>query len=158
MNELASIGEPPYPNLKQWSVIRKWLLKYKSMVYEAGDKRSPTYFQTAKILLTSPDYSFKDFHQSLILGFKLAYTDQMIKDFNDLNFFTDIPKVTVPVFFIHGKNEKHILPELIQSYFDQLEAPQKQLIWAKKSSHIIHPDDAAEIEVRIIENLKGISI
>jgi pimeloyl-ACP methyl ester carboxylesterase len=39
LNELTKVGEPPYlESFKQWSVIRKWLFKYKSMVYDAGDK------------------------------------------------------------------------------------------------------------------------
>lgn len=153
MNELADIGEPPYQSLKHWGIIRKWLLRYKSMIYDTGDHRAPTYFKTASTLIKSPDYSALDVFNSLILGFKLAYTDQMIYDFNRVNFFTEIPKVAVPVFFIHGEKDKQIMPELIQSYFDQLEAPHKQLFWAKKSSHIFHQEDAEEIEQQIIANL-----
>ncbi|AZU62240.1 alpha/beta hydrolase [Neobacillus mesonae] len=154
IKELTEVGPPPYlKGFKQWGVLRKWLLKYKSMVYDAGDKGSATYAKAAKIMFTSPDYSFVNIYHSLVSGFKLSYTEQMIQDLNGFNFFTNVPKVEIPVYFIHGEKETHVFPELIQRYFDQLEAPSKKLFWSKKSSHAFHFNDAEENEQILIKNL-----
>lgn len=154
LNELIKVGEPPYlESFEQWGVIRKWLLKYKSMVYDAGDKGSATYAKGLKIMLLSRDYSFKDVYHSIISGFKLTYTNQLLYDINHLDFFTEAPKLEVPVIFIHGEKETHVFPELIQKYYDQLEAPSKQIFWSKKSSHAFHIEDARENEQILIEQL-----
>lgn len=158
MKELTELGEPPYlESFKQWSILRKWLFKYKSMIYDAGDKGTPTYNKIANIMLRSKDYSLTDVYHSLIPGFKLAYSEQMLHDLNHFNFFSEIPTVKIPVFFIHGKKETHIMPELIQDYFDQLDAPQKRIYWAEKSSHVFHLDDAKEIEQLLIDHLRELN-
>ncbi|WP_462411565.1 alpha/beta fold hydrolase [Neobacillus sp. Marseille-QA0830] len=158
IKDLTNVGEPPFEQAATWTVIRKWLLKYKSMVYETGDKKAPTLFKSTNVMLKSPDYTFLDVYNSMVRGFKLAYTEQMVQDFNNVNFFLQIPIVNVPVLFIHGRKEKHIMPEFIQSYFDQLEAPQKKLHWAEKSSHVFHPEDAEENEQVLLKQLRGIPV
>lgn len=158
IRELTEVGEPPYlESFKQWGLMRKWLLKYKSMVYEAGDKGSASYAKAAQIMLGSPDYSLKDVYHSLVSGFKLSYSDQMIDDLNTFDFFSEIPKLEIPVLFIHGGKETHVWGELVQKYFEQLDAPSKKIHWSKKSSHAFHLDDAKENEQIVIENLTQLS-
>ncbi|WP_460323530.1 hypothetical protein [Paenibacillus sp. YSY-4.3] len=56
--------------------------------------------------------------------------------------------------FIHGSQEKHVMPELIQRFVEQLDAPEgKRLLWSDKSSHAFHLDDARENEQRLIRYL-----
>ncbi|MBS4215181.1 alpha/beta hydrolase [Neobacillus rhizophilus] len=153
--ELAAVGEPPYTkDFKQWSVIRKWQLKYRTMFYDAGDKKSASFFSGLKIMLRSPDYSLIDIYNSLLRGFKLSYTDALIHDINTFDFFSEVPALNVPVMFIHGSKEKHVMPELITRYFEDLDAPKgKSLHWSEKSSHVFHFDDARENEQRLIRHL-----
>jgi pimeloyl-ACP methyl ester carboxylesterase len=155
LKELVGVGEPPYlESFKQWSVLRKWLLKYNSMFYDAGDKKSATFFMVLKIMLKSPDYSLKDIFNSLIMGFKLAYTEKMLDDLNTFDYFTEVPKIDVPIMFIHGSKEKHVMPELLRRYYEQLDAPRgKKLFWSDKSSHAFHPSDAKENEQILINHL-----
>lgn len=155
LKELAAVGEPPYTkDFKQWSVIRKWQFKNKSMFYDAGDKGSATFFSGLKIMLRSPDYSLLDIYNSLIRGFKLSYSDKLLRDLNTFDFFTEVPTLKVPVMFIHGRKEKHVLPELFLKYYEALDAPKgKTLYWSDKSSHAFHQDDAKENEQRLIHYL-----
>ncbi|MFX3623444.1 MAG: alpha/beta fold hydrolase [Ectobacillus sp.] len=155
--ELASVGEPPYTKgFQQWSVIRKWQFKYNSMFYNAGDKKSATFFSCLKIMLRSPDYSLVDVYNSLVRGFKLSYTEELIHDLNTFDFFTEVLVLNVPVMFIHGRKEKHVMAELINRYFEMLHAPKgKTLYWSEKSSHAFHQDDARENEQRLIQYLKS---
>ena len=124
LKELLDVGEPPYTkDFQQWSVIRKWQLKYKTMFYDAGDKTSATFISCLKIMLYSPDYSIKDIYNSLVRGFKLSYSEELLHDLNTFDFFTEAPKLQIPVMFIHGSEEKHVLPELITRYYEKLDAP-----------------------------------
>lgn len=152
ISELKSLGLPPYnKSFKQWSILRKWLFKYNSMFYQSGDIKSATFFSGLKIMLRSPDYNLIDIYNSLIRGFKLSYTDELIKNLNSIDFFSDAPKLQVPVMFIHGMQEKHVFSELITRYYEMLDATKgKTLLWSNKSSHVFHMDDARENEQRMI--------
>lgn len=158
IKELTDVGEPPYlESFKQWSILRKWQFKYKSLSYDAGDKGSATFYKGLRIMLKSPDYSLSDVFNSLVFGLNLSYTEQMMDDINHLNFLRNITKIDIPIFFIHGEKETHIMPELVVSYFDSLDAPKgKKFFWSKNSSHIFHMDDAIENEQLLISNLLSI--
>lgn len=153
LRELSAIGKPPYTQgFKIWSILRKWQFLNHSMFYNAGDGRSATFFSGLKIMLRSPDYSLTDMYNSLVRGFKLSYSEEMVRDINAFNFFAEIPSLQLPVMFIHGSKEKHVMPELIEKYFDRLDAPKgKMLLWSDKSSHAFHFDDARENEKRLIQ-------
>lgn len=156
LRELAALGEPPYTkSFKQWAILRKWQFKYKSMFYDARDGKSATFYSGLRILLRSADYSIADIYNTLVRGFQLSYTEQLIHDLNSFNFFTDVPSVQIPVMFIHGSKESHVMPELISRYYEKLDAPKgRQLYWSEKSSHAFHYDDAKENEQRLIEFLQ----
>ncbi|MCJ8009312.1 alpha/beta hydrolase [Lederbergia wuyishanensis] len=155
IQELTAVGAPPYlEGFKQWAVIRKWQFKYNSMFYKTGDKKSATFFSGLKIMLRSKDYSLIDIYNSLVRGFKLSYSEKMLEDINTFDFFKEAPSLQMPIMFIHGSKEKHVMPELIQKYYEQLDAPMgKQLLWSDKSSHAFHLDDARENEQRLIAHL-----
>jgi pimeloyl-ACP methyl ester carboxylesterase len=155
IRELEAVGEPPYvESFKQWSVLRKWLMKFKSMLYDAGDKASPTFFKGIKLMLKSHDYRFIDVYHSLVSGFRLAYSQEMIEDLAQVNFFVDAPKIEIPVYFIHGQKETHVFPELAVSYFEQVVAPRgKEFYWLPKSAHMYHPDDAKLVEELLIKRV-----
>lgn len=154
--ELAEVGEPPYLNgFKQWSVLRKWLMRNNSMFYDAGDGKSATILKAMRIMLMSPDYSLKDMYHSLVSGFKLAYTERMLNDLNTFDYLAEFPRLDVPVLFIHGSKEKHVMPELVVRYVEKLDAPYgKKLVWSDKSSHAFHMEDARKNEQTLIEHLR----
>ncbi len=155
VRELEGVGEPPYTkNFKQWSVIRKWQLKYKTMFYDAGDKKSASFFSGLNIMLRSPDYALIDIYNSLVRGFKLSYTEDLIQDINTFDFFSEVTTLKIPVMFIHGIKEQHVMSELITRYYEILDAQKgKTFYWSEKSSHVFHYDDAKENEQRLIKHL-----
>jgi pimeloyl-ACP methyl ester carboxylesterase len=156
LEELRTVGEPPYTeSFKQWSVIRKWQFKYNSMFYNAGDKGSATFMAGLKLMLRSPDYKLVDIYNTLVRGFKLSYSDEMVRDLNSFDFFKEAPWLQIPVLFIHGSKEQHVMPELVERYYETVDAPRgKRLLWSDKSSHAFHLDDARENERRLIEHMK----
>jgi len=66
VNELIQLGEPPYiENFQQWGQLRKWLMKYNSMIYKDKEIQPPSFLNAVKIMLHSPDYTLKDIYNSL---------------------------------------------------------------------------------------------
>ena len=155
IRSLQAIGEPPYlQGFKQWGQIRRLLLKYKSMFHNAGDRNSPTFMSGLKMMLKSKDYSWMDIYNSLYRGFLLSYNEGMIKDLNTFSFFKQAQRIEVPVLFVHGREEKHVWPELVLRYYEGLDAPKgKAFYWSEKSSHVFHPDDAQINEQRLLQFL-----
>jgi pimeloyl-ACP methyl ester carboxylesterase len=151
--ELKAIGEPPYlESVQKWKTLRKWLIQNKSMFYDAGDGNSPTMMKLFKILLNSEDYRLIDIFNSFIRGFKLAYNERMIRDIQSFDFAKMIQSVDVPVQFIHGRQEKHVMPELVVKFYERLSAPKgKRFLWAEQSSHTFHPIDARMNESLLLE-------
>ncbi|MBS4218542.1 hypothetical protein KHA96_09480 [Bacillus sp. FJAT-49711] len=51
LKDLLEVGEPPYlEGFQHGSIIRKWQLKYISMFYNGGNKKSAAFFSGLKIL------------------------------------------------------------------------------------------------------------
>ncbi len=158
VDELTRLGEPPYTeSYKQWGLLRKWLMRYNSMIYKNKEIKPPSLLDAMKIMLFSSDYTLKDIYNSLYKGFIFSFTQQMIEDFSRVNFFESAKNVDVPIFFIHGRKDVHVYGSLIQTYFDHLNAlKSKHLYWVEKSSHMFHPDDAREIEKILIEQVGAV--
>ncbi|MEM6800347.1 MAG: alpha/beta hydrolase [Bacteroidota bacterium] len=53
-----------------------------------------------------------------------------------LNFFEEIPKLELPVYFFGGRHDYHVPSILAAAYLQQVEAPQKTFIWFEKSGHL----------------------
>lgn len=158
IRELTALGEPPYlDNFKQWGTLRKWMvMKYKSMFYDTGDKDSPTFVKGMKIMFKSKDYGVRDVFNSVVRGFELSYSGTIIQDLTAKNCFVDAPTIDIPIYFIHGKHETHVFPELTLAYYEQLIAPLgKRWFWLEKSSHMYHPDDAREVERILITEVRN---
>lgn len=60
---------------------------------------------------------------------------------DDVDLFNQIPKINVPVFFFTGQYDYVSAFELVDKYYNQLEAPLKELIWFKHSAHTPHIEE-----------------
>lgn len=158
IDELTNCGEPPFvTSVEQWTTVRKWLAKYNAMIYSDDQVKHPGMKLAFSILMRSPDYSIRNI-MNTFKGFGASYTQTMIEDFATINYEKEITRVEIPVTFIHGSKDLQVYGELLERYYQSLEAPKgKQLIWMEHSSHMFHPDDARAIEREIIK-LKHLSI
>ena len=53
----------------------------------------------------------------------------------DIDLLESAPSLALPVYFLHGRCDRVTPTELVQAYFDRLEAPRKELVWFEKSGH-----------------------
>lgn len=155
LQALRRLGEPPYKaSLKQWQVLRTWLTKFNSMIYTGANSKHPGIKHAFMTFLRSPDYTLKDIKNTFYNGFMLSYSQQMIEDFSRIDFAQTVPSLDLPVYFLHGRHDLHIYGQPAQAYLDKVMTSQdKQFIWLSNSSHMLHPDDARQVESFLIRLL-----
>ncbi|WP_347551161.1 alpha/beta hydrolase [Pseudalkalibacillus hwajinpoensis] len=153
--ELESVGEPPFvESFQQWGVLRKWQRKFNTLIYSDDVIKHPGLMNVTKAMFQSDEYSLKDIYNTYYKGFKLVYTDSFIKELAANNFMESVQKVAIPITFIHGMKDYHVHGQLVKTYYDQLNAREKRLLWVDKSAHLFHPDDTKLIEKYLIEQLR----
>jgi pimeloyl-ACP methyl ester carboxylesterase len=151
LKKLKEMGTPPFLKIKQWMEFRKPLMKYKSMIYESETVKHPGMKAAFNIFWSSSEYSIIDIFNTFSKAYKLTYTQSLIDDFAQIDFYP-INRIEIPVYFLHGKHDVHLSGQPVKVFVENLEAPQgKKLIWYEKSSHMFHPDDARAIETFFIE-------
>lgn len=81
----------------------------------------------------SPEYSLADL-QRLKKGSTFSL-NALWRDRLELDLVRDAPSLRVPVHFLHGRSDRVTPTELVQEYFDVLQAPSKRLTWFERSGH-----------------------
>lgn len=138
IKELAEIQLPYGKNINALLTQRKWLQKFGGTTYEKGG------MFLFKIALGSPESSFKDvFNLFKCLNFSL---ENMNTEIEELKFFKTIPEVSIPVYFCIGRHDYQVSFELAERYFNQLQAPQKKLIWFENSAHLPHLEEPEKFD------------
>lgn len=138
IKELEEMGEPQsgdYTKMYKngfWGLVKqkKWLLKL------GGERFARTnYTDWILSIWFSREYSFKDL---IKYGKSSGFSAGNIiydPDFNNIDFFKQIPEVKIPVFFISGAYDYNTPWELVQRYHNTLHAPYKEFIKFEKSGH-----------------------
>lgn len=138
INELEDIGEPQsgdYTKMYRngfWGLVKQkdWLLK------SGGERYGKTkYTDWIFSIWLSREYSFFDL---LKYGKSSGFSAGNIiydPDFNNIDFFKQIPEVRIPVFFISGAYDYNTPWELVERYSNILKPPYKEFIKFEKSGH-----------------------
>lgn len=78
---------------------------------------------------------YKDDHQKILDGYEfsqLLFEDEKVLD---MDLMRDRSQLEVPVYFMLGRNDYDTPSKLAEMYFDEIEAPHKELIWFEESAH-----------------------
>ena len=115
-----------------WGLVNQkdWLLKL------GGERYAKTgYTDWIFSIWTSREYSFFDLikyaKSSAFCAGNIIYDP----DFNNFNFFKQIPEVKIPIYFISGAYDYNTPWELVQKYANEIKAPKKEFILFDKSGH-----------------------
>lgn len=148
LRDLEKIGQPPYKNIvRDTRIQRKWLAKYGGV-----ERKVNTLKDIILSSIFSPEYTGID-GMKFALGSKFT-ADTMWGHNYDTDFIRDIPEVKVPVYFCAGRYDYNTPSVLIESYYNHLIAPEKEIIWFEESAHFPHfeePGKFAQLAVRIKE-------
>lgn len=138
IKELEEIGEPQsgdYTKMYKngfWGLVKQkdWLLKL------GGERYGKTkYTDWIFSIWSSREYSFFDL---IKYGKSSGFSAGNIiydPDFNNIDFFKQIPEVKIPVFFISGAYDYNTPWELVERYSNTVNAPYKEFIKFEKSGH-----------------------
>jgi pimeloyl-ACP methyl ester carboxylesterase len=128
VRELLRIGHPPYRNLHDAGVQRKWLTR----LHGATAKGTPlgTLFRNLSVRDTRP-FDIVRFIRGAM--FSLSCLEELQ---NEVNLQNDVPELNLPVFFCTGRRDYNVPFELVVEYVENLRAPRKEIIWFERSGHL----------------------
>lgn len=142
LRELQKIGEPPHSE-------REALIRANCQGRIGGiTKRNPPK-SIISLLISSTEYSFihkLNYFKSCISSAKTMYS-QVIK----IDFLKEIKKFDIPIFFIAGKYDFVTPTSLVQKFYDELDAPKKELIVFKNSGHLPQLEECEQFAQTLIK-------
>lgn len=159
IKELEESGPPrsgDYTNMYKngfWGLVKQkdWLLKLGGERYG-----KTTYTDWIFSIWGSREYSFFDLikygRSSGFCAGNIIYDPQ----FNNFNFFKDIPEVKIPVFFMSGVYDYNTPWELVEKYAQHVKAPQKAFIKFEKSGHSPVFEEPAKFNQELIRVYRSI--
>lgn len=161
LNDLQESGPPQsgdYTNMYKngfWGLVKQkeWLLKL------GGERYAKTgYADWIYSIWSSREYSFFDLikyaKSSAFCAGNIIYDP----DFNNFNFFKQIPEVKIPVFFISGAYDYNTPWELVQKYAAEIKAPKKEFIKFERSGHSPVFEEADRFNEEILRIYNSVKI
>ncbi|GAB4337927.1 MAG: alpha/beta hydrolase [Candidatus Abyssubacteria bacterium] len=148
LRELEEIGPPPYDTHDELLTQRRWLERF------GGVSRTPMPMRDLILLgLGSPEYSLID---GLNFFRGQSFTAKhMWGGVEQTDFFKEVPRIDVPVYFFEGRYDYNTPFEVAEKYYEQLEAPKgKRLVWFENSGHMIpyeSPDEYSKQLIKVLE-------
>lgn len=64
----------------------------------------------------------------------------------------------VPVFFCLGRHDLQVVATVSARYFDQIDAPQKELVWFEHSGHMVPFEEPAQFNALMIERVRPLAL
>jgi pimeloyl-ACP methyl ester carboxylesterase len=129
--QLEAVGPPPHLTAKQFSTRVRWASTF------GGVTTNQTYRSMARGLVTSllrsSDYSIGDVVRTL-RGVS-ATQKALLSELAVMDLVHSLPTIGVPVVMAQGRLDQVAPGKAAQRYFDQLNAPSKQLVWFEHSAH-----------------------
>lgn len=153
LEELASV-HPPYSSTQELMIQRSWLSHYHGDLLAGGGLA-----KIASAVLKSPEYGLGK--KLSIYGCAMNSLDQAWGDLQKIDFLRDVPRLDLPVYFFVGRHDYNTPFELVEEFYEALEAPHKEIVWFENSAHapnLEEPDRYQEILVRkVLAKMIGIS-
>jgi len=124
---LEELGEPPYDHAEYRQLA--------SLVREYGGNFDLEMWRIALIALRAPEYRVIDYFRLLggmnRGGAPLHDEEEMLH----FDYLKAVPALEVPAFFLVGAKDYNTPAELIEEYYETIEAPRKDLIIFEDSAH-----------------------
>lgn len=134
INDLKHLGMPPYTTGKEY---KKFLeIVEKNAYYQVKLSTTDTTTSESSVIMSiiySPDYSLKDIIDSF-KSCKVNYNHIAIEIQEKIDYSKEPIKLSVPVYFLHGKYDYKYPLDLLFEYYRKLEAPSKGMMILQNSS------------------------
>jgi len=106
--------------LKQFEL----LTMYDGIVYN-----KETEIEIEKAKTAYMDYKSYNWNKAMLFSFKQLEKDLFSTDFTEIN------QIKIPVYFIQGRYDWNVPSVLVETFFQNISAPSKQIIWFEYSGH-----------------------
>jgi pimeloyl-ACP methyl ester carboxylesterase len=120
------VGKPPHDT--------KSLIKQRNHLANLdGDTSFSGIIKICRIFFSAPEHSIVDllrFYE--ILEFNV---ESMWTEVTKINLLKSVPELKMPAFFLLGRHDHCVVPEISEEYIDALKAPSKEIVWFEKSRH-----------------------
>lgn len=139
LRELTEMGPPPW-DYQTMNKQRKWLRRFGGTIYAEKETTSSFLSDFMGKMLLSPEYTLMEIiENSADPNFAVR---NLWDDIGDINLFESVPNIEVPVYFIAGRHDYNTPSELVEQYYEELEAPEgKHLIWFDYAAHMPEFED-----------------
>ncbi len=155
VTEMREIPRPPYPDdqfIELVSAQRRWLYKLGGVIYDPIDA-TINQQKTLRTLFFAPEYSILESFNAMRGN---AQSVTLLKeDMMEVDFLTQVPSLEVPVFFIQGRHDYVTPGELVEEYYELLDAPEKHLLWFEFSGHTPHLEQPRGFVRIMVERVLG---
>ena len=145
--ELKRVGAVPFRSFDDCMTTCKWWSRYS----DPQTKRFTTW-RGIREGMASPYYSLGDFVK-FYRGMRFSVA-ALWQELSRIDMTQQVPRMDVPVYFLHGRQDHIILPSLAEDYFRRLDAPRgKQMIWFENSRHLPHVEEPEKFRSVLINNV-----
>jgi pimeloyl-ACP methyl ester carboxylesterase len=154
LDTLVRMGPPPYERDWQKHTLaqRRYLGRFGGEVH--GNRRGG-FGLVVGSLLFSREYTLTDrfnFFRGILGSMQLLWPQLL-----EVDLFTSVPELRVPVFFIEGQHDHEAPAETAERYFDALKAPSKELIWFENSAHMPNSEERDKFNQLIVNKVLPIA-
>ncbi len=77
----------------------------------------------------------------------------LMESMSSTDFVKELPRVDIPVYFFAGRYDLVTPFQIVEEYYETLEAPYKEIIWFEKSAHIPSLEETEEFTKAVIDIL-----
>lgn len=146
VKRLRAIGPPPHSAESLWTQ-RTWLSRLEGRM---GPKAM---WNLGRAVLSGPESSIFDLPKTM-RGFRFSL-DATWTEVSRLNLIALVPTLQMPVFFLLGRQDHWVPPEISVAYLDALTAPSKKLVWFERSGHEPFVDEPAKFNAAMAELVRS---
>lgn len=132
---LTRIGPPPWDTLQDFGVLGTQISNL------GGTGRNYTIIDYLRESALSPDYSLRDvlrYQQAQIFSLTTMLENGQL---GTVDLFEQVGEIDVPVYFFQGRYDYNTPGELVERYHEQIDAPEKSLVWFEESAHFPHLEE-----------------
>ncbi len=120
---------------------RKWLKRFGGVFHLHSEDYKTNQRQYKKIMrritainIFSKEWTLVDVIREL-KGHQFSI-EAMWPEMRSTDFFREVPRVGIPVYFFTGRYDYNVPFELLERYYQKLQAPYKEIVWFEKSAHM----------------------
>jgi len=152
VRKLTAIGPPPYTGnnwQSKFMTERRILGKYGGEYYGS---HIGAFGVVLENLVFSSEYTMIDrinFFRGIFQSVKVLYPELSLTDL-----FVEVHEVRIPVYFCLGRHDYEVPSVLAAKYFEALSAPQKQLVWFERSSHMPNTEEKDKFNEFMINTVR----